>query len=137
MKTIARYPISPSTSGMVAEIPIGARVLGVSLSIHTYFLHVLADCGGGLVADRRIIAFKDDDTFKDIELGAYLGSCAQAGDVRRWHFFDQGTIGAEKPAPVVALTGYCSQGRDRCICDGPAADVRPLCGNWRKTGGAA
>lgn len=91
MQTISRYPIFPSTTELFM-LPVGGQLLEVSLSSNSYYLHVLHNPGAAL-NERRIIALQDDATYKDLRLGAYIGSAAQAGDARRWHFFEQGKPG--------------------------------------------
>lgn len=93
MQTISRFPIYPSSAGCMVHLPEGSRLLCVSLDIHTYYLHALCNVSGGVTVQRCILALRDDATYQSADLGQYLGRCDQAGDVRGWHFFDQGVVG--------------------------------------------
>lgn len=142
-KTISRFPIYPARPCTVC-LPVGAKLLDVSLDIHTYLLRALVDLDEVRFESRNIVAYMDDYVIPDGPLGTYLGSCAQSGMHQRWHFFDQGLVvggAVAAPAPAV-VTGYFSLGPDICVCGGDLPRVRAGCGNWRSdtwrnAGGAA
>lgn len=74
-------------------MPAGARILEVFLDMHTYYLSVMADTDQPFET-RRIVGYMDGYPLpNEIDRDVYLGSCAQSGDLRRWHFFDHGVVG--------------------------------------------
>lgn len=89
-KKISMFPIFPSTYGAEFALPAGALLLGVSLNVHTYYLHALVDEYPPAFENRRISAYLDEEAIHtDMATAVYLGSCEQAGTYRRQHFFDQ------------------------------------------------
>lgn len=90
MKTINRFPIFPSAGGMQVHLPRGAAPLCVSLSGHTYYLHVLHDREEAHLDTRIVVAHLDETVHELADTAVYLGSCVQSGDSRMHHFFDLG-----------------------------------------------
>lgn len=94
MKTVIAYPIT--TGSCPVFLPPGAVILDVSLHVHQYRLHVLADKGGFAAHEQRdLVSYLDDDIIADERsvVLVYIGSAAQSGDHRRWSFFERRQAG--------------------------------------------
>ncbi len=97
MRTIVRFPIYPTNTGLEVHLPAGARMVIVSQNFSQFYLH--ASCkvheGTGPIewAPRIIAAYLDQTPMPD-DPGAYIGSVHSGVEQRHWHFFDQG------PAPT-------------------------------------
>ncbi len=93
MRTITRHPVTPAEQGVIVTIPAGGRILSVTQSINSFYLHVLGETSQQDWDQHRICAYMDEALVPEGQLGEFIGTTERPGTSHCCHFFDAGVVG--------------------------------------------